>query len=214
MVLSSSKNLSLLVSAALLMGCPENMEETTTQGGANGTPMAGGPAGTTDASPGTLGAHDCSAPQFTQDAITDGLTVSGTVDCSDCSEGVTISVLYPPPSADDQTDIAPEDSCITQLQTAAGSFSLLVPAGISKINIQTIDNTDLNVWGLFEVELGEGGADNVNLDVTTKPQGPAITSAGEALPATPSGVGEGTMPEDPNAEAPGEPAPTEPVENP
>ena len=70
-----------------------------------------------------------------------------------------------------------------------------LPAGLSAINIVTLDVASSS-WGLKEkVPVSDAGATGVSLIVGDKPEGTPVTSAGEALPSERSG-------EQNNADAP------------
>ena len=196
--------LSLLSILVLGTGCPEDVPDDGT--GANGQPNAagGGAAGggTQTGAPGG-GPHDCSNPMATQASLEEQgaeslvLTVTGSVACTTCTGGVTLNVIAPPPvdaTADQQPD--PHGGCISFKQVAdLTSFTVLLPVGLDKVNIQSVDTAAPSNWGLAEVPLGAGGAQNVALDTSVKPAGEAITSTGERL-GVPDGDTTGTLPED------------------
>ena len=82
--------------------CPEDVPGDATQGGAVGDPSAGssavGGGVAENTGLGLGGAHDCGTPRLTQDAITDGVSLEGTVVCSSCTGSITLTVLDRPPN--------------------------------------------------------------------------------------------------------------------
>jgi hypothetical protein len=205
--------------------CPEDVPGDGTQGGAVGDPSAGssavGGGVAENTGLGLGGAHDCGTPRVTQDAITEGVSLEGVVVCASCTGSITLTVLDRPPNDGGSAD---EDPCITTATVeAAGAFSIQVPAGISAVNIQVVDDNDQSNWGQSDglVKLTASGALGVTLTVGERPVGEAKTSADEVLPPTKSGDERGAPPTEVGTQAPGpelegqaEAEPTEPVDAP
>ena len=178
--------------ALMLAACPEDGdgEQGAAGGGPGGGPGGAGGGGGGGIADGTLGAgqgnaHDCGGSyRVAQESITDGVPLSGTITCGECTGQVMVTVLDLPPTEGGSEG----DPCITSATfDGPGDFTMNLPAGLSAVNIVTMDMASSG-WGLKEkVPVSGAGATGVSLIVGDKPEGTPITSAGEELPSERSG---------------------------
>ncbi len=229
----------LLLVSVLLVGCPEPVatsdgsipqvgQPPATGGGTGGgaPPMGqngggqggGGMTGQVQTGAnqgaGTFGAMVPDAnldPRYKQEDITDGVTVSGTVSCADCSGKLLIRVLPPPP---DQGGTDEEIHLVTsRIFESSGPFELKIPAAYSKVVLQVVDDADGNgrpsdsermgIPAGGPTSLAGGSVSGIELVVGVFPEqtGPAQAgnptvggAGGGGIPATPPGGDNGPVP--------------------
>ena len=218
-----------------LVGCPEPVtSDAPSAGGAGpGGAAMGGGGGGAPAGDGMMGSPPTQAPsaggggggaagaipdadlepKFSQDDLTDGATISGTLVCGDCKGSLLVRVLPPPP------DQGGSDEGIVLVTTKtfeqAGEFSIKVPKDRPSVVLQIVEDAD----GDGKPSAGErmgipvGGPVTVQSDVTgvvlevgVFPQMVAADSQGAELNGPPEGPANPTPPSGEGA-APGAPGP-------
>ena len=211
--------LPLLPVLALLAGCPEPVPDqgTTPDGSAKPAPAAmnkppadgqgGGEMQQQATGVGTLAAVPESelVPRFTQEQLADGAEITGTLVCADCTSGLLIRVLPPPPDPGAVSQGDPEELQLVTFAAypGAGPYSLRVPKGETVV-LQVVDDANgdgqpsagermgIRMSGPLLVD--QDKVEGVNLAVGEFPQMPARDVEGQALegspvgPPSPSGV--------------------------
>ena len=142
-------------------------------------------------------------PQFTQDQLTDGYVVKGTLDCADCPGKLLVRVLPPPPASPDEAADLPDIQLITfQSFDQPGPFEIRVPKTLTTAVLQIVD--DANSDGLpsegERMGMPSTGAvkvaalvEGVKLKVGEFPMMAPMDATGNAL-AAPTGSPEDALP--------------------
>ena len=238
--MSSSRWLSLSI-LAFLTACPEPVStDAPSAGGAGpgGANSAAGPQGGAPSANGMMGAPPTQTPtgengpgaipdadldpQFSQDDLSDGNTISGLLVCAECDAPLLVRVLPPPP------DQGGSDEGIILITAksfdAPGEFALKVPKDRSKVVLQIVEDADGNGKPSAGERMGipvdgpvsvDGDVAGVKLEVGVFPQMGAVDATGQQMTGGPEGAPNPTPPGAEQATAGGQTGATEnPAEGP